>query len=274
MNSKSFTLIELLVVISILGLLSSLVLIGLQGAKDQADVGKAQEFSHAVRVSLGADLIGEWRLNDEADPTKDSSGSGNDGNLLPNGSEPTYVDGIFDKALSFDGIDDYVDFPNTVNEFESGDHTFTVWTKSTGARSSAKFILCHYNWSLKWASDTQVRFTTGRMNNGTGPFYSVTADVSDKKDDWLFLSGVYKPSAQKLLFYVNGEFIDEANIGTDIIYTGYGTQNLRLAKSRHGASTYYQGIIDEVHVYNKALSSAEIQQHYVQGAIEHDIVLK
>ena len=66
MNTKSFTLIELLVVVSILGLLSSLVLIGLQGAKDQADIGKAQEFSHTVRVSLGADLVGEWRLDNNA----------------------------------------------------------------------------------------------------------------------------------------------------------------------------------------------------------------
>ena len=36
---------------------------------------------------------------------------------------------------------------------------------------------------------------------------------------------------------------------------------------------YFDGLLDEVRIYNKALSSAEIQQHYAQGAIKHNIVL-
>ena len=54
MNSKAFTLIEMLVVISVLALLAGTVIIAMQGARDQADQKKAMEFSHAVRVSLGA----------------------------------------------------------------------------------------------------------------------------------------------------------------------------------------------------------------------------
>ena len=131
MNSKSFTLIELLVVISILGLLSSLILLSLGGAKDRADIGKAQEFSHAVRVSLGASLVGEWRFDDGTDPTKDSSGNNNHGYLKPDGSEPAWInEGMFGKALDFDGLNDYINCGNNslfnlVDEF-----TIEAWIKS------------------------------------------------------------------------------------------------------------------------------------------------
>ena len=51
---------------------------------------------------------------------------------------------------------------------------------------------------------------------------------------------------------------------------------MSIGQEWDGGSTsgYFNGIIDEVRIYNKALSITEIKQLYVQGAEKHNIVLK
>ena len=53
-----------------------------------------------------------WWFDDETDPTEDSSGNGNNGALLPNGSEPIWLTGtptcVSGSCLDFDGDNDYV----------------------------------------------------------------------------------------------------------------------------------------------------------------------
>ena len=119
-KERSFTLIELLVVISILGLLSSLVLVSLQGAKDQADIAKAQEFSHTVRVTMATDLVGEWRFDNN---TNDSSGYDNNGTIV---GDSGYVDGMFGQALEFDG-NDHVDCGDNDGLINSQEMTIELW---------------------------------------------------------------------------------------------------------------------------------------------------
>jgi hypothetical protein len=166
--------------------------------------------------------------------------------------------GMEDFALELDGADDYADIPQTSDKFEAGDHTFSLWTKSTGVRDGSKYIFCHYNWRFHWGSDSEITFTVGRMNDGSGPAYNVRADVTGHESDWIHLAGVYKPSANKILFYVNGEYVGEKDIGEDRIWEDYGNHDLLIGTSKHGVATFYEGLVDEVRIYDRALSQQEI----------------
>jgi hypothetical protein len=54
-----------------------------------------------------ASIIGMWLFNEgSGDVAEDFSGNGNDGTLM---NDPEWVKGKFGTALSFDGVDDYVD---------------------------------------------------------------------------------------------------------------------------------------------------------------------
>ncbi|MCM1987224.1 LamG domain-containing protein [Methanococcoides seepicolus] len=169
-----------------------------------------------------------------------------------------WTEGMDNSCLEFDGLTDYVKIPDTSSTFEEGDHTFTLWVKSTGVRDSKKYILCHYNWRLGWRSDSTLRFTVGRMNDKDGPSYSIDAEVPELKNDWIHLAGVYKPSENKIMFYVNGEYAGEKDIGEDRIWADYGNRDLLVGTSKHGAATFFEGQVDEVRIYDRALSQQEI----------------
>ena len=171
-----------------------------------------------------------------------------------------WTTGMANSALEFDGLADYVEIPETSDTFEEGGHTFSLWVKSTGERDSTKYILCHYNWRFYWESDSKICFTVGRMNDRDGPAYSVTAEVPEIKSDWIHMAGVYKPSENKILLYVNGEYAGETDIGKDKIWTDYGSNNLLIGTSKHGAATFFEGIVDEVRIYDRALSQQEIRE--------------
>lgn len=135
---NSFTLIELLVVISIIGLLSSIVLVNLKSPRERARIAAGLQFSQSVFNALGSEAVGVWSF-DEGSGTvvKDSSGYGNNGTLagttLPSfvADTPHYVVGTGAEryALSFNGTDNYVDCGNNATLQIADVITLEAWIK-------------------------------------------------------------------------------------------------------------------------------------------------
>ncbi|MFH1656921.1 MAG: LamG-like jellyroll fold domain-containing protein [bacterium] len=260
---KAFTLIELLVVISIIGLLASIVLVSLEGGEQRAITGKAMEFSHTVRVSLGADLVGEWKFDDGADPTRDSSGNGNNGDLV-GFTTPGWTDkGIFGQALEFDGIDDYINCGSSTSLNITDEITIEAWVNMSKVGTEA------YEFISKASNYCMYLYVTGAsprmmmsVNIGGGK-YPQGASVIGNYNEWHHIAGVYDGS--RIMNYVDGE-IKASEILSGTMSTGTGI--LRI-----NGRSLHKGFIDEVRIYNRALSSTEIQQLYAEGAIKHGLAL-
>ncbi|MFZ8829993.1 MAG: LamG domain-containing protein [Candidatus Aenigmatarchaeota archaeon] len=200
----------------------------------------------------------------------DYSGNKNNGTLY-NGSNvcsnpptsgcPTWVDGKFGKALSFDGIDDYV-IIGDVFGFE-GNATFSVvfWVFDRGfdgkwARlvSKEKIATPRQGWLVVRAA-SENKYKLERWRDGVGDAVSIYYTPNQ----WNFIAFTYNGSHMR--GYLNGALISISPSTLSLIPTG---TPLTIGKISDGAE-FFNGTIDELLIYNKALSEEEIKLLYQEG---------
>ena len=266
-KNKAFTLIELLVAISIIGLLSSIVLVSLKGTREKAKIAKSLEFSHSIQHSLGSEAVGIWNFDDCPGGTvNDSSGYGNNGTISGascSSDTPHSIvgTGTGKYALSFDGAGDYVSVLDS-NSLDITDAiTIEVWVYINSLGSTNWGFLSKGSnttgWGMWYYSPSGVFPIDFADNLGNRHYVDMPAG-SIPVGAWAHVVGVYDRTY--IRGYVNGVQKASRNVGA---YTIATNANNLLIGQRTGS--FFNGLIDEVRIYNQALTQAEIQQHYVEG---------
>jgi len=222
-------------------------------------------------------LVGYWSF-EEGSGTKagDMSGNGNNG-TLSGSTLPTWTDGKRGKALSFNGTSDYVDLGNGSSlNFASGQgFSFSAWVKTSDNYGQ---IVSFRN---SVSGDPVIDLSIGEngLSANAGHFlplmryddlsgsvgFTSTTDIAD--NTWHFVSFVYNPSTQKIYAYVD-------NSSWNIVQTATGTITTAVDRAI-GAERYWvragylsvdhrylNGLIDEVRIYNRALSATEVANLY------------
>jgi len=179
-----------------------------------------------------------------------------------------WVDGRYGWALDFDGVDDIVDMgqPSVLTSSGLGDSlTLTCWIKSTQAATASK----SYVGMREEDSNDIYGFVEDR--GAILPYFYIDATGGDVKaylsshfildGNWHLLTGVYNGS--DVLFYVDGELkASETTSGElDSVTDAHFTVGSRYHADGDPTQNY-AGKIDEVRIYNRALSSSEIQAYY------------
>ena len=188
--------------------------------------------------------------------TKDLSGWGNHGTLV-NG--PTWSTGRAGKCLNFDGSDDYVD----VNDFQlGGEITVEGWVYPTA----------HQNWQrmIDFGNGEYADNIILAASNGTtgkpafdvyigGTVYTATSPDAISLNSWHFLVGVLGGGRVKLYVdnVLKGDVAGPSGLNNLIRTNNY------IGRSNWSADAFFKGLIDEVRIYNRALSESEIQDHYL-----------
>lgn len=186
----------------------------------------------------------------------------NHGTLLPALNPPTWVDGVIGKALSFDGLANYVAVPYSATLYPNY-ITVACWinpSSFTGSRFiirsrvAATDVFCY----LLYMNGAILTFYcmntvgTGQLSIFTLPTLNIQYHVVGTFD------GV------NTTLYVNGLQKDQdALVGTLKVGDDYVT----IGTYKHPVPLYFfQGIIDEVRVYNRALTAPEVWEEYYRGA--------
>lgn len=208
-------------------------------------------------ADLNSGLVGYWAL-DEASGTVavDSSGNGNNGSLF-NG--PSHVEGKLGKALNFDGIDDRVD----AGTFSvAGDKlTLCAWVNAKEIGADQRIIakatgtaLAEQSWLLEVEGVSPYR--VGIRVNGGGSTSRLLGG-SLELNTWVHVAGVYDGTTLRV--FKNGvEVANQAKSGTLPV----GTAPVWIGDNPTVSGRQFNGSIDDVRVYNRALSTAEIQTLY------------
>ena len=222
-----------------------------------------------VQAQSDDGLVAEWHFDEGGNVLKDSSGNGNDGVIYG----ATWVDGKYGKALSFDGKNDYTAldmFFNTAGAIPK--LTVTAWVKipaSGGDWSVLDFDRSEYftvaagipAGSINGEGDYVGFHTT----DSRGTTHDMWTSSTLRDDSWHFISCVYDGTDKTI--YIDG--IEDARVSN-----AHGGKALGTGAKRYGfigdgseASAfnggrndeYFEGFIDEIHTYNRALSAEEIK---------------
>jgi hypothetical protein len=210
---------------------------------------------------LELNLIGHWEFEEGSGTTAHDSAGDNDGTLI---GDPCWVAGrIGNYALYFDGSGDYVNIGNAVmHNIARG--TFTAWVNPTDLRGSCNGY--YFKWIIGANSSAggELGF---RVNSDRSVWASVQSTISDDLScpifsiivgSWQHVAITWDGYYWKL--YING-------VQKDVKVHRQGTSNASntalIGYGWEGCS--WNGKIDEVCIYNRALTAEEIEQLYLEG---------
>ncbi|MEM5880630.1 MAG: LamG domain-containing protein [Candidatus Aenigmatarchaeota archaeon] len=187
------------------------------------------------------------------------------GNLTHNTTCPQWVDGVFGKALSFDGVDDYLEVYNSpkLNPIDDG-FTISFWINlssyvSPGAIITKRTDYLDGYFIFIW-NNNNLYFDWGGSDNNRW-----NTNYSPQLNNWYFITFLQNSSGRFL--YVNGNIISyTSNKGN----TSLASSNspLRIFSDTIDLRYFNSGIIDELRIYNRDLSEEEIISYYTCGPLD------
>jgi len=220
--------------------------------------------SNLVKIFVGdinRELVGHWEFNENV---IDSSDHYNHGHIY---GSPEFVSGYAnDNAIKFNTEEDYVEIP------ESPDFSVTSFTVSArvkipnsipdGWRTIVEHNRWGQNWFGIWKSANGKKFHFRWTNHGIA-----TSDFSTtiSPNQWYYVAATYDSSKETAKMYLDGKLdktIENAAIPKSV------DSKLRIGLNLDGGE-YFNGIIDDVRIYNHVLSNAEIQDLLKQTAIKN-----
>lgn len=184
---------------------------------------------------------------------------------LQNGA--TFAPGVEGQAFKFDGVDDYVSVPNSSSlNFGTGDFTVSFWAKfnnlgnngnglihkdnygSPGAYKGWLFNICDdcagspgiglETRNIGQGIDNNARFPTSNFQ--TGKWYNIVG-MRQSNILYLYVDGVLRATVPET---------SPTDLSNDI--------ELNMGSLSLGSRQFFNGLLDEVNIYNRALSATEI----------------
>ncbi|MDD4410029.1 MAG: LamG domain-containing protein, partial [Candidatus Pacebacteria bacterium] len=210
-------------------------------------------------------LVGRWPMNEGSGISlTDVSGKGNTGNI--NGA--TWGTEAENKYLGFDGINDYASCGTNLSLSGNFNATMSVWIKRTSGTSFQSVIVAGKAVAFQ---SFGIGINSANAGDFSAQFNGGNARISPAGliplNKWMFLTITKTPgtieSSTKL--YLNGVEVSQTgqsgtpNFVADVTYIGAWTN------MQH----YFNGSIDDVRIYNRALSQSEIMNLYNNGKIIH-----
>ncbi len=204
--------------------------------------------------------IGRWNL-DEGTGTSaaDDSGNSNTGTI----TDPTWINGKFGKALSFNGTSAEVNIGDTDNT--SGMLTISAWIKPNTVSGGYDAIYGESGFGF-YNFNGVLTLWTSAFTGGTG-----TLTVNQ----WQHVAATFDSSTDSIYFYINGTRVYSKTNWTGTVPNDANTE---FIGSYNGSQEWFSGLIDDMRIYNYARTAGQIMEdmnagHPVGGSPEGSQVI-
>lgn len=210
-------------------------------------------------------LRGCWRLDETNGGTAyDATFSHKDGSLKGDFTfDAGGTAGVFGGALTFDGVDDYIEIPAL--DLYSNTVTLSAWVKRNGAQVNYSGIIMTRAGSsvagLNVASNGELRYHWNDMSAS----YSWPSGLITPNGQWVFVALVIQPSSATMYMYDGVLRSSSQNVAHAIEEFNGIT---RIGHDPHESTRHFKGVIDEVRVYSRALTPAQINTLILGGTAD------
>ncbi|CAD7849501.1 MAG: hypothetical protein [Olavius algarvensis Delta 4 endosymbiont] len=231
---------------------------GVQDASDNCPNAYNPDQANADGVAAEG-LVSYWQFDEGSGTITGDSAGTNQGDIFG----ATWTTGEVDGALSFDGMDDYIEIPDAASLDITGDITLEAWIKVAAPGSNYDGIITKSSggeatqsvYALMQSAGSNAYYfaaSDGTVIHSTGN----TAVLST--GTWHHLVGV--KNSTHVSIFVDGVLANSK----EAVFTML-TNNEPVRIGRLAQYGYFKGKIDEVAIYHRALTAEEIQQHFQHG---------
>jgi len=227
--------------------------------------GQVWSFTTVPEVAVtDPDLAGWWTLDEGLGTTAvDWSGHGYHGTLA---GDTQWQDGYTGGALYFDGRGDYVNLGAPADLHLAQNYTYTVWFRvgrSISGNSGPQYLLC-----IGSRSDLVfgVEDAVGVDGDLSLHYYDTAASFHAvgvgqtiwRADEWHMVAGTRDQTGHKI--YLDGQLRNSDTNANEDNFGGAMGRMISLGGRAWTGHQYYNGLIDDVRIYSRALAEDEIQQ--------------
>ncbi len=232
----------------------------------QSPYVRAAKINASRNTRMTGGLVGLWSFDGKDMGTStvfDRSGSGNNGTLTNVATSTFFASGKMGQAGLFDGVDDYTTSPDTSSLSQTGNITVSAWVYRNSTSTDDGVL-------GKWNADSSLKsYYLGLNANGAAKFClspdnsastCITGSTNIPSGAWYNIIATYDGVNENM--YVNG--VSDA---TPVVYSSGIADNaaaLRIGDADLGHWPF-DGKIDEVRIYNQALSSTSVTALYNMG---------
>ncbi|GAA4473810.1 LamG-like jellyroll fold domain-containing protein [Phytohabitans houttuyneae] len=200
--------------------------------------------------------VGYWPM-DEGSGTVTADAAGDHDGTLVNG--PTWTPGRSGSALQFNGANQYVDTGAAILDTTAG-YTASAWVRLDSLGGFATAVSqdgdSHSAFFLQYSgADNRFAFSFAGIR--------ALAPAAPETGRWYHLTGVRDLTTGSLTLYVDGQRAGTANACLGDRSSGHTV--IGRGKFNGNPVDHWRGALDQVRVYDRALSAAEVAQLYTSG---------
>lgn len=219
-------------------------------------------------MALTDNLLSYWSFNEGSGTSAADSVGSNTGTL--NGA--TWATGLIDDASRLDGINDHIAFGNALDAIGASSDdpiSFSVWVKVSTWNQRGTVL-------SRYTANAQREYLILIFDNilylnfyvGTSAYIGRSAPASGfPTGSWVHIVCTYDGSETNAgcKIYVNNSQVDNANVSAGT-YTGMANVATAFQIGRRINELFFSGDVDEVGVWQRELTTAEISELYNSGA--------
>ncbi|MFH2028140.1 MAG: LamG-like jellyroll fold domain-containing protein, partial [Nanoarchaeota archaeon] len=218
------------------------------------------ETSVFIEQFLSSDLIAYYDFENNAD---DKSGNGHHG-TAKNGV--TFSSGKIGDAANLDGINDFIEIDDsTIFDFPNQDFTITAWVKTTSTDARSIIAKGTSNLNGGWGIYLGYGSTPGQIvyNWGNGGVSAIYGGTLINDGQWHHIAIIITTSTSltnnnDAKIYIDG-IIQGLTKNINYPYKVNTINDLTIGARIDGTGMFWKGAIDELKIYNKALTAEEIE---------------